>query len=111
MTTTNTYLNCCPESVEVTVTQNITNVSTGAIEMYHDYFNGADVVDTGGVLTFTLGHAPLSSGQVNMALNSGVQGESTSGTQRNYTVTGSVVTLHFVPDATDVFHFWYLGLA
>lgn len=109
MSTVNTFLNCCPESVAVTVNQTTVNIDGSATLSYHDYKTYANVVDTGGVYTIQLDHDPLSDDAVSMALNSAVQGEAAAGSQHNYSVSGDMVTLHFTPAATDVFHFWYIG--
>jgi hypothetical protein len=42
-------------------------------------------------------------------LNGKAQGSDTSGAQRNYSVSGDIVTLYFVPDAADSIQvvYWY----
>ena len=109
MATVNTYLNCCPEAANVTVTQNSISLGAADVAFYHDYKTYSDVVDTAGVLTITLDNTPVSNDAVSMALNSGVQGEDSAGAQHNFTVAANVVTLHFVPNTDALFHFSFLG--
>lgn len=104
---TTCYCESCPEAVPtINITQNTIAVDGTTSNFYNDYFLGSDVVAN----QLTLSHTPAVAHAVQMSVNGVVQGENTTGVQKNFSIAANIVTLLFVPNAADSIHFWYLGV-
>ena len=102
----------CPEIVPVTITQVTISFDTSEIANTREYFVGADFTDNGdGTSYITLGAEPLDPEQVSVIYNGNEQGEDAAGAQANFSVSGSVLTLKFVPTAAETIQVKYWAAA
>ena len=104
------YQNQCPEAVSTITVNQTTLTMNGALVGWRDeYFTTASPKYDATSKTITLTYMPVNPGSVLLSLNSGVQGQDTSGTAANFSVSGNIVSLNFTPAATDVIHVHYFG--
>lgn len=112
MTCPSSCTGSCPEIVPVTINQTTITFDSDDMQVINDYFIGSDFSDNGdGTSTVTLSDTPLDAEQIDVYLNGLAQGEDTSGTQANFTLSGADLTLAFVPTVSDKIHVKYWAAA
>lgn len=100
----------CPEIVPVTIYQTVLQLDSTDVTHGRLYKLGSDFTNNGdGTSHFDLTYAPLINKQLMVFLNGKAQGEDSSGAQFNFSLSGTVLTLQFVPDAADNIQidYWY----
>lgn len=104
----------CPETVEVTVNQ-ITNnlyLDSAEVAFTRRYLTGAEALAEIASLGYiALSPPPASAADVQLFINGVAQGDDTSDTdQKNFSVSGTELTLLFTPNNDDALQIRYLGI-
>lgn len=108
MATSDTLL---PEIVPVTINDVHLEVNGATTQFANEYLNTTSPSYDATLNRITLAYWPIDSNQVQLFLNSGAQGNDTSGDSQNFAVSGNIVTLYFTPEVGDVLHFHYMAYA
>ena len=104
------YQNSVPEAVsEVTVNETTITMDGAKLKWYDEYYTTVSAQYDSISKTLTLPHMPLSASAVQLVVNTGVQGQNTTGAAKNFSVSSNLVALFFTPDAADIIHVHYMA--
>lgn len=107
---------CCydstlPEITPVTINDVHLEVNGATTTFANEYITTASASYDTTYNRITLAYWPIDPSQVQLILNSGVQGQSTTSPGNNFSVSGNIVELLFTPAPTDLIHIHYMAYA